>query len=82
MIIFFTSGHYYFFEKLKIEEKNLRKLNCSYDRVSHALKVKFLHYEYLFINLKVYESKKRGQPPPRLAKTSRDNTWEYIKYYL
>ena len=33
-----TSGHYYFVEKFKIVEKQLRKLNCSYDKVSHALK--------------------------------------------
>ena len=32
-----TSGHYYFFEKLKIVEKQLCKLNCSYGKVSHAL---------------------------------------------
>ena len=31
------SGHYYFVEKLKIEEKQLCKLNCSYGKVSHAL---------------------------------------------
>ena len=37
MLIFFTSRHYYFFEKLKIVEKQLCKLNCSYDKVSHAL---------------------------------------------
>ena len=32
-----TSGHYYFVEKLKIVEKKLCKLNCSYGKVSHAL---------------------------------------------
>ena len=32
-----TSGHYYFVEKLKIMEKKLCKLNCSYGKVSHAL---------------------------------------------
>ena len=30
--------HYYFVEKLKIVEKQLCKLNCSYGKVSHALK--------------------------------------------
>ena len=35
-----TSGHYYFVEKLKIVEKQLCKLNCSYGKVSHALKLK------------------------------------------
>ena len=38
VLIFFTSRHYYFFEKLKIVEKQLCKLNCSYGKVSHALK--------------------------------------------
>ena len=37
MLIFFTSRHYYFFEKLKIVEKQLCKLNCSYGKVSHAI---------------------------------------------
>ena len=32
------SQHYYFFEKLKIVEKQLCKLNCSYGKVSHTLK--------------------------------------------
>ena len=32
------SGNYYFVEKLKIVEKQLCKLNCSYGKVSHALK--------------------------------------------
>ena len=32
------SGHYYLVEKLKIVEKQLRELNCSYGKVSHALK--------------------------------------------
>ena len=38
MLIFFTSRHYYFVEKLKIVEKQLCKLNCSYGKVSHVLK--------------------------------------------
>ena len=38
MLIFFTFLHYYFFEKLKIVEKKLCKLNCSYGKVSHTLK--------------------------------------------
>ena len=33
------SGHYYYVEKLKIVEKQLCKLNCSYGKVSHALKL-------------------------------------------
>ena len=37
MLIFFTSRHYYFFETLKIVQKQLGKLNCSYGKVSHAL---------------------------------------------
>ena len=38
MLIFFTSRHYNFFEKLKIAEKQLCKQNCSYGKVSHTLK--------------------------------------------
>ena len=34
-----TSSQYYFVERLKIVEKNLCKLNCSYVKVSHALKI-------------------------------------------
>ena len=36
VLIFFTSRHYCFFEKLKIVEKQLCKLNCSYGKVSHT----------------------------------------------
>ena len=39
MLIFFTSRHCYFFEKLKIVEKPLCKLNFSYSKVSHTLKL-------------------------------------------
>ena len=39
MLIFFTSRHYYFFEKLKIVEKQLCKLNCSYGKVSTTLSI-------------------------------------------
>ena len=43
VLIFFTSRDYYFFEKLKIVEKNLRKLNCSYGKVYHIpLRVYFM----------------------------------------
>ena len=38
VLIFFTSRHYYFVEKLKIVEKQLCKLNCSYGKVLHGLK--------------------------------------------
>ena len=38
VLIFFTPRHYYFFEILKIEEKQLCKLNCSYGKVPHTLK--------------------------------------------
>ena len=37
MLIFFTSRHYSFFEKLKIVEKQLCKLNCSDGKDSHTL---------------------------------------------
>ena len=37
--------YYYFFEKLKIVEKNLCKLNCSYGKVSHALKVSKIFWD-------------------------------------
>ena len=40
VLLFFTARHYYFFEKLKIVEKQLCKLNCSYGKVSHILKSK------------------------------------------
>ena len=40
----FAPGHYYFSEKLKIEVKNLCKLNCSYAKVSHALKEPLIFY--------------------------------------
>ena len=33
VLIFFSSRHYYFVEKLKIVEKQLCKLNCSYGKV-------------------------------------------------
>ena len=39
VLIFFTFRHYYFFEKLKLVEKQLCKLNCSYGKVSHTLKL-------------------------------------------
>ena len=58
MLIFFTSRHYYFFEKFKIVEKQLFKLNCSYSKVSHTLKLQppliidsfpfFLFYNIIF----------------------------------
>ena len=38
MFRFLISEHYYFFEKLKIVEKNLLKLNCACDKVSHTHK--------------------------------------------
>ena len=38
MLISFTPRLYYFFEKLKIVEKQQCKLNCSYGKVSHTLK--------------------------------------------
>ena len=38
LLIFFTSRHYYLFEKLKIVDKELCNLNCSYGKVSHTLK--------------------------------------------
>ena len=48
MLIFFASRHYYFFENLKIVEKQLCKLNFSYGKVSHALKgVKILRIRLL-----------------------------------
>ena len=37
VLIFFTSRHYYSFEKLKLVGKQLCKLNCSYGQVSHTL---------------------------------------------
>ena len=37
MLTVFTSRYYSFFEKLKIVEKNMCKLNCSYGKVSYTL---------------------------------------------
>ena len=37
VLILFTSQHYYFFEKLKIVEKQLCKLNYSYGKVSPGI---------------------------------------------
>ena len=34
-------GNFIFFEKLKIVEKNLHELNCSYGKVSHTHEIKF-----------------------------------------
>ena len=49
------SRHYYFFEKLKILEKQLCKQNCSYGKVSHTLnslktivRATFCQYDLLF----------------------------------
>ena len=39
VLIFFTSRHYYLKKKIKIVEKQLCKQNCSYGKVSHALKI-------------------------------------------
>ena len=44
MLNFFTSRHYSFFEKLKIVEKQLCKLNCSDGKVSHTL-------NYIYFNI-------------------------------
>ena len=35
---------FYFLEKLKIVNKNLHKLNCSYGKVSHTLNPLTIHY--------------------------------------
>ena len=45
--------HYYFFEKLKIVEKQLCKLNCSYGKVSHTLKIIFQCIQQTFLNLRL-----------------------------
>ena len=47
VLILFTSRHYYFFEKLKIVEKQLYKLNCSYGKVSHKVNIPY-HYLVIF----------------------------------
>ena len=44
MLNFFKSRHYSFFEKLKIVEKQLCKLNCSDGKVSHTLKKNFYNF--------------------------------------
>ena len=59
--IFFTSQHYYLFEKLKIVVKQLCKLNCSYGKVSHTLKAMNRHVtKFLIIfcnNLRPHEKR-------------------------
>ena len=53
MLIFFKSQHYSFFEKLKIVEKQLCKVNCSNGKVSHTLKTLKLHvFEVLHVQVK------------------------------
>ena len=52
VLIFFTSRHYYFFEKLKIVEEQLCKLNLSYCKVLHALKVGNLKIGYVKFTIK------------------------------
>ena len=58
MLNFFTSRHYSFFEKLKIVEKQLCKLNCSDGKVSHTLKTiklkKFFYFIYKLENFKFH----------------------------
>ena len=60
VLIFFTSRHYYFFEKLKIVEKQLCKLNCSYCKVSHALKV-FMDHVTKFLIIFFHNSCPHGK---------------------
>ena len=51
VLIFFTCRHYYFFEKLKIVEKQRFKLNCSYGKVYHIpLTVKSFNFENFIYN--------------------------------
>ena len=50
VLIFFTARHYYFVEKLKIVEKQRCKLNCSYCKVSHALKEYYLCSNIIYKN--------------------------------
>ena len=51
VIIFFISGYYYLIEKLKIVEKNLCELNCSYGIVSHTLNNLFFFYKLAIISI-------------------------------
>ena len=48
VLIFFTSRYYYFFEKLKIVEKQQCKLNCSYGKVS---RIQFCIKNYIRMSL-------------------------------
>ena len=54
VLISFTSRLYYFFEKLKIVEKQPCKLNCSYGKVSHTLKLSRVNNEILKIKNRDY----------------------------
>ena len=44
------SGNYYFFVPVKIVEKTLRKINCSYGKVSYALKNKIDRAHYNIVS--------------------------------
>ena len=48
-------GTIIFFGKFKIKEKNLRKLNCSYGKVSHTLKQKKM-FQFESFKCKQYDA--------------------------
>ena len=56
VLIFFMSRHYNFFQKLKIVEKNLHKLNCSYGKVLHILNFNIIHFSYLLFCVDAFKS--------------------------
>ena len=61
-LIFFTSLHFYFVEKLNFVEKNLLKLNYSHGKVSHILKFhrsNKLIFLFLISNKRQYEKKSK-----------------------
>ena len=56
MFILFTFQHYYFFEKLKIVEKQLCKVNYSYGKVSQTLNLTIFNMmQSVVVKMYVYQ---------------------------
>ena len=51
VLIFLTSGHDIFFEKLKIVEKELRKRNSFYGKVSLTLNIESAIFSFRVFNI-------------------------------
>ena len=58
VLIFFTSRHYYFFGKIKIEVKNLRKIICSYIIMYYKPLISLVEQkQILCTNLRMFKAK-------------------------